>query len=230
MSKGGVDCLEDDLLFICGRLSSLSNFCFEVGVVDICILCPVFFQAFYVLLIENWEEILVWHFEEDCPLSGYVPGSKLQILDHLLVPKEIISFENFVLMIAIVDSSDFPSTMGHGPLVVLPDKNMILFFKGTFVEQGEYFFFAACFLNNLSFEVALKFHTVIKLFCFFILDMKLWEEGASHHISNFISLFSLYLLLDYGIDILPDRYVKSEDDCFLFAADGWMFQTQKCIF
>ena len=53
MCQGGVDCLEDDLLFVGGRLSSLSDFCFEVGVVDICILRSVFFQAFYVLLVEN---------------------------------------------------------------------------------------------------------------------------------------------------------------------------------
>ena len=225
MCQGGVDGLEDDLLFIGGWLSSLSDFCFKVGVVNICILCPVFFQAFYILLIENWEKILVWHFEEDCPLSGYISGSELQILDHLLITKEIISFENFILMIAVVDSSNFPSTMGHGPLVVLPDKNMVLLLKGTFIEQAEYFFFTTCFLNNLSFEVALKFHAVIKLFGFFIFDMELWEEGTSHHISNFISLFSLYLFFDDGIDILPDGSVKCEEDGFLFAADGWMFQT-----
>ena len=133
-------------------------------------------------------------------------------------------------MIAVVDSSDFPSAMGHGPLVVFPDKNVVLLLKGAFVEQAEHFFLAACFLNDLSFEVALKFHAVIKLFSFFILDVKLREEGASHHISNFIPFFSLYLLLDDCIDILPYGSVQGKDDSFLFAADGRMFQTQKGVF
>lgn len=87
-------------------------------------------------------------------MIGPVLCLEASVLDDFLIPKEIKLPDTFVLMVTVVDSSDLPSPMRHGPLVMLSHVDVVFLFNVTSVHHIETLLITACFLDDLVFEVA----------------------------------------------------------------------------
>jgi hypothetical protein len=121
-------------------------------------------------------KVCLAHLEKYCPTVGYILSLEFKILHDFLITEEAIWADKFVLVIAVVDGSYFPTPMRQRPLVMFSNIYMIFFHQCTLINQVKSLFLTAGLLNYLSLKIALDLEAVIERKSFLIVQVQFCEE------------------------------------------------------
>lgn len=185
----------NDFFLLHLRTQSASHFLFKISVVYADVFIPIFFKSFEVLNSQGFFELLCWHRKKNAKRFGVVRWLELIIANNFFITKKTELRQTILVLIRVVDCSNFPSFVGNGPLVVFPDVNVILFKNFAFKLEEEAIGFLSCFTNKLIFEIELGSECFIKLFGPFFLDVQFNEKITLHHVTYLSSVFVVNVFL-----------------------------------
>ncbi len=134
----------------------VSNFMLKISVVYADMLISILFQSLKIFNSQWFFEFLWWHWVQYTERFSIIRWLKLILSDDFLISKKTELIQTIFILVRIIDSSYFPSSIRQRPFIMFPDVNMIL-------------------LQNLSLEMKVKAISLLTCFTYLlVLEVELW--------------------------------------------------------
>ena len=153
MGQWTTNCLLHYVSLLWQRSHSLPHVHLELSVVYIYIFISKFFQPFWLFDSKLTNERLCFHDKHNDPSFSHVFAFQFIVSCNFLISKELKSLQDVLLVIWVVDSSNFPFSIRKRPFVVLSDVYMIFLNDFTFEDKEEVVCVTTCFCYYLAIEI-----------------------------------------------------------------------------